>query len=141
MHVAMRGTSLKECALIGHTILFEAFSESAIEGFAALARRETSPHLLMGEHNAVQRFWNYYAIEGSVTAARLSGTFPAAREPFANQDEVPGLRPHTRRSGARRPRSSGDGIRNQWRRSVEKRSDQDFANVTCVASTRIVCGC
>ncbi|HEX5601750.1 MAG TPA: hypothetical protein VFX63_04330, partial [Pyrinomonadaceae bacterium] len=48
-------------ALIGHSILFEASSESAIEGFASVARRDPSPHLLMGEHNAVQRFWSYYA--------------------------------------------------------------------------------
>ena len=52
---------LEGVALIGHKVLFEAFSERAIEAFAAIVRREPSAHLLMGEHNAVQRFWNYYA--------------------------------------------------------------------------------
>src|SRR5215216_2223224 len=35
---------LEGVALIGHSILFEAFNESAIEGFAELARRESSAH-------------------------------------------------------------------------------------------------
>src|ERR1041384_1938282 len=39
-------------ALIGHTILFEASSERAVEAFAGIARRESATHLLMGEHNA-----------------------------------------------------------------------------------------
>src|ERR1044072_9966963 len=52
---------LEGIALMGHTILFEAFSERAIKAFAMLARRESSPHLLMGEHNAVERFWSFYA--------------------------------------------------------------------------------
>jgi ribosomal protein S18 acetylase RimI-like enzyme len=51
-------------ALIGHTMLFEAFEESAIQAFAALTRKNASPHLLMGEHNAVRQFWDNYALIG-----------------------------------------------------------------------------
>lgn len=59
------GNKLEGIALIGHTILFDAFNESAIQAFAAIARRETSTHLLMGEHHSVKRFWNYYSAKQS----------------------------------------------------------------------------
>jgi len=51
--------SVEGVALIGHTILFEAFSDRAIQTFATLARRESTSHLMMGEHSAVERFWTY----------------------------------------------------------------------------------
>ena len=79
-------------ALIGHSILFEAFSESAIEGFAALARREASPHLLMGEHNAVQRFWSYYADQDESPRHVSPVLFLRRNEQFLNRTDVPGLR-------------------------------------------------
>src|SRR5215213_4063386 len=51
-------------ALIGHTILFEALDEGAVQSFAALARKNSSNHLLMGERDAVRQFWNNYAVDG-----------------------------------------------------------------------------
>jgi ribosomal protein S18 acetylase RimI-like enzyme len=83
-------------ALIGHTILFEAFSERAIQAFAALARRENSPHLLMGEHNAVERFWSYYSSNDESPRLVCPITFLQRRERFPEQTELPGLRPATR---------------------------------------------
>jgi len=82
-------------ALIGHTILFEAFSDRAIQAFAALARREGSPHLLMGEHSAVERFWNYYSANHESPRLVCPIVFLQRREPFAEQAEVCGLRPAT----------------------------------------------
>jgi len=79
-------------ALIGHSILFEAFSESVIEGFAAIARRETSTHLLMGEHNAVQRFWSYYADQDQSPRHVCPVLFLRRREQFLNGRHIPGLR-------------------------------------------------
>ena len=79
-------------ALIGHTILFEAFSEGAIEGFAAIARREPSAHLLMGEHNEVQRFWTYYADQGQVPRHIVPVRFLRREGRFEEQRAVPGLR-------------------------------------------------
>lgn len=86
---------LEGIALIGHTILFEAFTEEAIEAFAALARQEPSLHLLMGEHDAVGRFWNYYA--GKERSPRLLNPvlFLQQPEPFAGCRPVRGLRPAT----------------------------------------------
>lgn len=79
-------------ALIGHTILFEAFSDRAIQAFATLARRESSPHLLMGEHNAVERFWKYYASNDESPRLVCPIIFLQRREQFAEQAEVCGLR-------------------------------------------------
>lgn len=83
---------LEGVALIGHSILFEAFSESAIEGFAAIARREASPHLLMGEHTAVQRFWSYYADQDQSPRYVCPVLFLRRHGQFLNRKDVPGLR-------------------------------------------------
>lgn len=79
-------------ALIGHTILFEAFSDRAIQTFATLARRESASHLLMGEHNAVERFWGYYSSNYQSPRLVCPILFLERREPFAKQVEVSGLR-------------------------------------------------
>ena len=83
-------------ALIGHTILFEAFSDRAIQVFANLARRDGSGHLLMGEHNAVERFWSYYGQQHESPRLVCPILFLQRREPFPEQAEVSGLRPATR---------------------------------------------
>ena len=82
-------------ALIGHTILFEAFSERATQAFAALARRESSPHLLMGEHNAVERFWSYYSSNSHSPRLVCPIVFLQRQAAFEEQTEVAGLRPAT----------------------------------------------
>jgi ribosomal protein S18 acetylase RimI-like enzyme len=83
---------LEGVALIGHSILFEAFSESAVEGFAAIARHESSTHLLMGEHNAVQRFWNFYAEDGQSPRHVCPVLFLRRGEQFQQRQDVPELR-------------------------------------------------
>lgn len=86
---------LEGVALIGHTILFEAMNEAAIEAFARIAHGETSSHLLMGEHDAVQRFWNYYAHEKQSPRFVCPVLVLRRTEPFEVQ-QVPGLRLATR---------------------------------------------
>jgi uncharacterized protein len=83
-------------ALVGHTILFEAFSERAIQAFASLARRESSPHLLMGERSAVERFWSFYASHNETPRLVCPVTFLQRKQRFQEPAEVPGLRPATR---------------------------------------------
>jgi len=83
---------LEGVALIGHSILFDALSEGAIEGFASVARRGPSPHLLMGEHSAVQRFWSYYA-DSSQSPRHVSPVlFLRRSEQFQLRQDVPELR-------------------------------------------------
>lgn len=88
--------NLTGVALIGHTMLFEAFDESAIEAFAALARKNSSTHLLMGEHNAVRQFWNNYALNGESPRLIHPVLFLQRRDSFNNQHLVDGLRLATR---------------------------------------------
>jgi ribosomal protein S18 acetylase RimI-like enzyme len=83
---------LEGVALIGHSILFEASSESVIEGFAAIARREAPTHLLMGEHNAVQRFWSHYADQEQSPRHVCPVLFLQRSEQFPNRQDIPGLR-------------------------------------------------
>lgn len=84
---------LEGVALVGHTILFEAFSDRAIQAFAALARRQSSSHLLMGEHSAVERFWSHYAGEDESPRLICPILFLKRTEQFSEQPEVSGLRP------------------------------------------------
>ena len=86
---------LEGVALIGHTTLFEAFTDDAIQAFAAVARRENSTHLLMGEHNAVARFWRHYAGNNQSPRLLCPILFLERREPFDQQTEVAGLRAAT----------------------------------------------
>jgi predicted GNAT family acetyltransferase len=82
-------------ALIGHTNLFETSSAEAIEAFAALARQVPSPHLLMAEHNAAQRFWEHYAGHGRSPRLLNPVLFLHQRKPPAGCSPVEGLRPAT----------------------------------------------
>ncbi|HKG47466.1 MAG TPA: GNAT family N-acetyltransferase [Pyrinomonadaceae bacterium] len=83
---------LEGVALIGHSILFEAFSETAIQGFTTIARRNPSAHLLMGEHNAVQRFWSYYADNAQSPRHVCPVLFLRRSEQFQQREDVSGLR-------------------------------------------------
>jgi GNAT superfamily N-acetyltransferase len=84
--------NLTGIALLGHTMLFEAFDEGAIEAFAGLARQNASPHLLMGERTAVRQFWNYYAVGGESPRLILPILFLQRRDPFKTHHSVSGLR-------------------------------------------------
>lgn len=79
-------------ALIGHSILFHAFDEGAVEGFASVARRGPTPHLLMGEHSAVQRFWGFYSAQEQQPRHICPVLFLRRDKQFAHQQEVEGLR-------------------------------------------------
>ena len=51
---------LEGVALIGHATLIEARSEAALEMFAHLAQQSPAAHVIMGERDKVESFWNYY---------------------------------------------------------------------------------
>ena len=53
-------------SLIGHATIFETRSESALAAFAKVARECPRAHMLMGEQDQVQRFWQYFSAQGSV---------------------------------------------------------------------------
>jgi len=128
--------NLTGIALIGHTILFEAFDEGAIQAFASLARKNTSNHLLMGEHNAVRQFWNHYAARDESPRLIHPILFLQQRSPFKEHHVVNGLRLATRNdleqvvgaqaamafetSGVNPLTKDPDGFRERYLRRIEK---------------------
>ncbi len=85
---------LEGIALIGHTVLFDAFSAKAIQAFATYAR-SSSPHLLMGESESVRQFWNYYAQSQSSPRHVCPIKFLHAYGPFPCVEPALALRPAT----------------------------------------------
>jgi predicted GNAT family acetyltransferase len=55
----LRG-ALEGVGLIGHATLIETTSDEALQAFAALAQRCKTVHMIMGEQNRIDRFWNYF---------------------------------------------------------------------------------
>ena len=55
---------LEGVALIGHATLIEARTSRAMREFGVIAQTHTRTHMIMGEVDAVEEFWNYYADEG-----------------------------------------------------------------------------
>ena len=55
---------LEGVALLGHHTLIEARTRRALREFAAVAQGCARTHLIMGEVEAVEEFWNAYADEG-----------------------------------------------------------------------------
>ena len=84
---------LEGVALIGHAMFLDARTDDALEVFARLAQDVRSTHMIMGEQETIQRFWNYYSAGGQ--APRLFGRevlFEQA-SPVDTFAPVPGLRP------------------------------------------------
>jgi predicted GNAT family acetyltransferase len=55
---------LEGVALIGHATLIEVRTSRAMREFGLVAQTHTRTHMIMGEVDAVEEFWNYYADEG-----------------------------------------------------------------------------
>ena len=55
---------LEGVALIGHATLIEARTSRAMAEFGLVAQTHTRTHMIMGEVDAVEQFWNHYADEG-----------------------------------------------------------------------------
>ncbi|MCM3901754.1 MAG: GNAT family N-acetyltransferase [Pyrinomonadaceae bacterium] len=86
---------LEGVALIGHATLIETERPECIEAFARFARRCSPTHLIRGEQEKVESFWNYYS--DTEQAARLvCREFLLRRQTIpTNVDVVPGLRQAT----------------------------------------------
>ena len=55
---------LEGVALIGHATLIEARTRRAMKEFAVLAQSYDRTHLILGEKDKIETFWNYYSDEG-----------------------------------------------------------------------------
>ena len=83
---------LEGVALIGHATLIETTSDRALEALAKIAQTCTTGHLIMGEQERINEFWNYYAEAGQDMRRACRETLFELRWPVEARPEVPGLR-------------------------------------------------
>ena len=83
---------LQGVALIGHFILFETRSDRAIEAFARLAQSHPNAHMLLGDHENVEAFWNHYADGGQDARLFCRELLMEQRWPVAVEAEMTQLR-------------------------------------------------
>ena len=83
---------LEGVALIGHATLFEARSERALYSLANRAQNCTGTHMLMGEQDGVQMFWEFYAGRQAQMRKSCRQHLLELRTPVELSEEVPGLR-------------------------------------------------
>lgn len=86
---------LEGVALIGHATIIETESVECIEAFARFARRCSLTHLIRGEEQKVESFWNYYS-DGERDARLICRELLLKRQTIPTDfEEVPGLRQAT----------------------------------------------
>lgn len=78
-------------ALIGHYILIETRSDAAVEAFARLAQGCRTAHMLLGEQEQVETFWDYYADRGQAPRRYCRELLLEQSWPIAVRQAVPGL--------------------------------------------------
>ena len=83
---------LQGVALIGRYILFETRSDAAIESVARLAQDCRTAHMLLGEQDKVETFWNYYAASGQAARLYCRELLLEQRWPIEVRQAAPGLR-------------------------------------------------
>lgn len=82
-------------ALIGHATLIETESEEAMAAFARIARSCKQAHMLMGEQDKVEGFWQNYAAEGESPRLSCREMLYEQRWPVEVREAVRGLRQAT----------------------------------------------
>ncbi len=88
---------LEGVALIGHATLFEIRSDEALAAFASLAQSSPRTHLLMGEMEKVEHFWNLYGEGGQAPRLICRELLFEQRFPVEVKKPVFGLRRATLR--------------------------------------------
>jgi predicted GNAT family acetyltransferase len=88
---------LEGVALIGHATLFEARSAGALAAFASLAQECSRTHMLLGEMEKVQSFWDCYAEGGQEPRLMCRELLFELRFPVEVKKPVRGLRQATLR--------------------------------------------
>jgi predicted GNAT family acetyltransferase len=83
---------LEGVALIGHATLIEARTARAMEEFGLVAQGYQRTHIILGEKDKVEQFWNYYADEGQEMRLACRELLFELRYAMQVRDEVDGLR-------------------------------------------------
>ena len=88
---------LEGVALIGHATLFEARSDEALAAFAAVAQKSSRTHMLLGEMDKVEHFWNLYGEGGQAPRLICRELLFEQKFPVEVRQPVQGLRRATLR--------------------------------------------
>jgi predicted GNAT family acetyltransferase len=83
---------LEGVALIGHAILIEARTTRAMSEFGLIAQSCSRTHMILGEKESVEQFWNYYADEGQQMRLACRELLFELRQAMQVREEVEGLR-------------------------------------------------
>ncbi len=87
-----RDGNLNGIALVGHATLIEARSEAALASFARLAQNCSLAHLIRGEQDKIEYFWNYYAESSGAPRLLCREMLLEQRVPPVLRQYVKGLR-------------------------------------------------
>jgi hypothetical protein len=79
-------------ALIGHATLVETESDAALAAFARVARDCPRAHVMMGESEKIERFWEHYAEDGRSPRLICRELLMEQRWPIRVREAVPELR-------------------------------------------------
>ena len=90
-----RQGQIEGIALIGHATLMETATDRALEAFAELAQKCTTAHMIMGEKQRIDDFWNYYSECGQEIRLACRELLFELRWPIEVHKEASGLRPAT----------------------------------------------
>lgn len=83
---------LEGVALIGHATLIDARTQRAMESFALVAQGFQHTHMILGEKDKVEQFWNYYADYGLEMRLACRELLFELRHAMQIREEVAGLR-------------------------------------------------
>jgi len=87
-----RHGQLEGVALIGHITLMETTTDRALEAFAEVAQKCTIKHLMMGEKERIEEFWNSYSGIGQQMRRACRELLFELCWPIEVQDDIAGLR-------------------------------------------------
>jgi predicted GNAT family acetyltransferase len=83
---------LEGVALIGHATLIEARTSRAMKEFALVAQNYQRTHMILGEKDKVEEFWNFYADEGQDMRLACRELLFELRRAMQMREEIEGLR-------------------------------------------------
>lgn len=83
---------LEGVALIGHATLIEARTEEALSAFARLASAHPHAHVIVGQQEKIESFWNYYGKAGQLPRQICRELLFEQRQPAPALKPVPELR-------------------------------------------------
>ncbi|MEK6283706.1 MAG: GNAT family N-acetyltransferase [Acidobacteriota bacterium] len=83
---------LEGVAMIGHATLIEARTARAMKEFGFVAQCFQHSHMILGEKDKVEQFWDFYADEGQQMRLACRELLFELRQAMEHREEVEGLR-------------------------------------------------